>query len=675
MNRDEQQASQRLAELRREIHFHDHRYYVLDDPVISDGEYDRLFRELQELEEQFPGLVTPDSPTQRVGGAPLSSFETVAHPYPMYSLDNVFDGDGFQGFLQKTQRFLQHEGDIRFVAEPKLDGLAVELIYEQGIFELGLTRGDGVTGENITSQLKTVQTIPLRLQAGADIKVPARLIVRGEVYLPHTGFELLNSQRLAQGEPLFANPRNAAAGSLRQLDPAVTAKRPLAFFVYGVGEPGILSVTCQWDMLQYLGKLGFRVNPHVRRCGSADEAADSFEKLLQLRHSLEYEIDGVVIKVDSFDLQNRLGATTRAPRWAVAWKFPAIQVTTRILDVEFQVGRTGAVTPVAILDPVDVDGVIVKRATLHNRDEIERKDLRIGDNVLIQRAGDVIPEVIKVLGDARSGNEVVVSFPENCPECAHSLVRPQDEAVTRCVNSHCPAQRLQALIYFAGKSGMDIEGLGKKNMEQLVKKGLVSDIPDIFRLRAQDLNTLDGWGDKSAGNAVSSINSAKKSSLSRFIRALGIRYIGEVNASLLARRFDTIQRIMSASKDELLEIEGIGEQAAASLVDYFSDPSARFMVENLLESGLEITVEDYGEKPLEGRVFLFTGSLASMSRNEAKQRIKSLGGQVVSAVSRRITDVISGEKPGSKLKKAEEMGLRVLDETRFIRLLGEEEVA
>jgi DNA ligase (NAD+) len=675
MMKKESQAGKRLAELRREINFHGHQYYVLDEPVISDGEYDHLFRELLEIEKQFPGLITSDSPSQRVGGAPLSTFETVEHPYPMFSLDNVFDSDEFDGFYQKIRRFLLSEEEIVFVAEPKLDGLAVELIYEHGIFELGLTRGNGLVGENITSQLRTVQTIPLRLQENGEVSVPDRLIVRGEVYLPHAGFEQLNQQRLEHDEPLFANPRNAAAGSLRQLDSAVTARRPLAFFVYGVGDPDALPLSCQCDLLQFLGKLGFRVNPHVKRCLTVEEVTGCYNNLHELRHSLEYEIDGVVIKVDSFELQNRLGTTTRAPRWAVAWKFPATQVTTRILKVEFQVGRTGAVTPVAILDPVVVDGVTVKRATLHNRDEIVRKDLRVGDMVLVQRAGDVIPEVVKAVSEIRTGNETEVLFPEHCPECDHRLVRMEDEAVTRCVNPHCPAQRLQALIYFAGKSGMDIDGLGKKNMEQLVKEGLVTDIPDIFRLRKDDLAVLEGWGRKSAENAIRSIQSAKKSSLSKFVRALGVRYVGEVNAALLARHFDDLKKIISASKQELLEIEGIGEQAAASLVDYFSDLSAQSMIEDLHGLGVEITVEDYGKKPLDGRVFLFTGSLVSMSRNEAKQRIKALGGQVVSTVSRRVTDVIGGEKPGGKLKKASEMGLRVLDQEQFNCLLDGDEVA
>ena len=675
MMKKESQAGKRLAELRREINFHGHQYYVLDEPVISDGEYDYLFRELLDIEEQFPDLITSDSPSQRVGGTPLSTFETVEHPYPMYSLDNVFDSNGFDGFYQKIRRFLLSEEEIVFVAEPKLDGLAVELIYEHGIFELGLTRGNGLVGENITRQLRTVQTIPLRLQENGEVSVPDRLIVRGEVYLPHAGFEQLNQQRLDQGEQLFANPRNAAAGSLRQLDSAVTARRPLAFFVYGVGEPDVLPLSCQCDLLQFLGKLGFRVNPHVKRCGTVEEVADCYNSLQELRHTLEYEIDGVVIKVDSFDLQNRLGTTTRAPRWAVAWKFPATQVTTRILNVEFQVGRTGAVTPVAILDPVVVDGVTVKRATLHNRDEIERKDLRIGDMALVQRAGDVIPEVVKVVSEVRTGNEIKFLFPEHCPECGHLLVRLEDEAVTRCINPHCFAQRLQTLIYFAGKSGMDIEGLGKKNMEQLVKEGLVTDIPDIFRLREDDLAVLEGWGRKSAENAIRSIQSSRKPSLSKFVRALGIRHVGEVNAALMARHFDDIKMIMSVSKEELLEIEGIGEQAAASLVDYFSDSSTQRMIEELQGSGLDIMAENYRKMPLDGKVFLFTGTLASMSRNEAKQRVKALGGQVVSTVSRRVTDVIGGEKPGSKLKKAREMGLRVLDQEQFSCLLDGDEVA
>ncbi len=667
---DERQAAARLEELRQQIRNHDYRYYVLDDPVISDAEYDRLFRELLELEEQYPQLVTPDSPSRRVGGAPLSHFEEVEHPLPMLSLDNVFDESEFAGFDQRVRRFLQLDGELVYVAEPKLDGLAVELVYEQGVFVLGSTRGNGLVGENITAQLQTVQTIPLRLRGTGGQDLPGRLVVRGEVYLPMAGFAELNRQRLAAGEPPFANPRNAAAGSLRQLDPGITARRPLAFFVYAVADTTVTPCGCQQELLEYLAGLGFMVNPLIRRCTTVEQVIARYHRLLEIRLTLDYEIDGMVVKVDSFALQNRLGNTTRAPRWAVAWKFPATRATTTIWAVEFQVGRTGAVTPVAILEPVSVGGVIVRRATLHNQDEIVRKDLRIGDQVLVQRAGDVIPEVIKPIKDLRTGREQPIVWPEKCPECGHRLIRPENGAVSRCVNPHCPAQRLRSLIYFAGKNGLDIEGLGKKNMEQLVAAGLVRDIPDIFRLRGADLARLEGWGEKSADNLIRSIKAASRTTLARFLGALGVRYVGEVTAGLLARHFGSLDRLMAADKEALLEVEGVGEQAAASLVDYFSDPAVRQMIESLLAAGIVIMPEKIGGQPLDNRVFLFTGSLEFMSRNEAKQRVKALGGQVVSAVSRRVTDVVAGAKPGSKLKKAEEMGLRIISEEEFQRLLG-----
>ena len=672
---DEQQAAERLADLRRQIHYHDHRYYVLDDPVITDVEYDRMFRELLDLEEQFPQLITQDSPSRRVGGQPLSAFEEVEHPFPMFSLDNAFDGDEFRAFDLKIRRFLQLDTELAYIAEPKLDGLAVELIYEDGVLVLGLTRGNGIVGENITRQLQTVQAIPLHLQKVDKVIIPEQLVVRGEVYLPRKGFEQLNLQRMENGESLFANPRNAAAGSLRQLDPQVTAQRPLSFFVYGIGDPLSVACTTQTELLEYFRRIGFRVNPLIRKCPAPDDVEQCYNQLAAKRHDLDYEIDGMVIKVDSFELQKRLGTTTRAPRWAVAWKFPATQVSTRINSVEYQVGRTGAVTPVAILEPVNVDGVIVRRATLHNQDEIARKGLKIGDTVLIQRAGDVIPEVIKPVVDVRTGDEKSIIFPTSCPECDHPLVRPENEAVTRCPNPHCPAQRLQNLIYFAGKDGLDIEGLGKKNMEQLVRENLVGDIPDIFRLKKEQLSMLDGWGEKSALNTLQALSDAKQTSLAKFIRALGIRYIGEVNASILAAHYPDLDSLISVSAEDLVELEGIGQQAATSLAEYFQDPTVEKMLHELKEAGIVITKDELKGEALANRIFLFTGTLESMSRNEAKQRVKSLGGRVVSALSKRVTDLVAGEKAGSKLKKAEELGTRILHEQEFIRLLDEEMVA
>ncbi len=577
---------EQARELREQVNFHNHRYYVLDDPVLADVDYDQLFRKLLELEKEYPELVTPDSPSQRVGGEPLARFEEVAHLHPMLSLDNVFATEELAEFEEKLHRYLKSSVPITYIAEPKVDGLAVELVYEQGMFMTGSTRGDGLVGENITPQLQTVRDIPLKLQGDMDL-LPDQLVVRGEVFLERSGFAELNRQRAEAGEALFANPRNAAAGSLRQLDPKVTATRPLRFFVYGTADSGAVPCRRQSELLSWLAGIGFSINPHVKLCSGLVDIQAHYVHLQKVRDELVYEIDGMVVKVDEFFLQQRLGNTTRAPRWAVACKFPAVQAATTIESVEFQVGRTGAVTPVARLKPVHVEGVVVQRATLHNQDELERKDLRIGDTVLVQRAGDVIPEVVKPIVENRTGGEVAIVFPKTCPVCGHPLVRPKGEAVTRCVNSHCPAQRLQNLIHFAGKSGMDIEGLGKKNMEHLVAEGLVADIPDIFRLRKEDLARLDGWGEKSAENAVAAIEKVKRTTLARLLGALGIRYVGEVTAALLAQHFGDLEAVMRATKNELLAIEGIGEQAASSLVDYFSDASTGAMITQLFAEGLE----------------------------------------------------------------------------------------
>jgi len=683
-------VDERLTKLREKIAQHAHRYYVLDDPLIADVEYDRLFQELLDLEGEHPELVTPDSPSQRVGAQPLSEFQQVEHTFPMLSLDNIIPDEkkGAQKklaeFEERLQRFLASTEQVEYFAEPKLDGLAVELVYRDGVMVLGSTRGDGRFGEDITVNLKTVPSIPLRLLPPKNITQPELLEVRGEVFISIDGFKALNEQRAAAGENLFANPRNAAAGSLRQLDSRITAQRPLDFFVYGISEPAGIPVDTQADILNYLELLGFKTNPLARSCASLGELTDQFNYLNTIRSNLDYEIDGMVVKVNSLALQRRLGATARSPRWAVAWKFPASQVTTRLNGVEFQVGRTGVVTPIAILEPVSVGGVLVSRATLHNQDNINSKDLRINDAVLIQRAGDVIPEVVKAITEQRTGREKIISMPGKCPACGRTLVREmkknkdEKEAATRCPNSsQCPAQRLRKLIHFTSKAGMDIEGLGKKIVEQLVTEGLITDIPDIYGLREEELAILDGWGELSARNAVNAIAKSRETGMARLVRALGIPFVGEEISLVLERHFNgSLDRLMGASTEELLDIEGIGEQIAASLTEgFFQKEENLQLVKKLLAHGVRVSpfIEMGGDKPLTGSVFLFTGGLQSMSRNEAKARVKELGGQVASTVNKKVTHVVTGDNPGSKLTKARELGLTILDENGFKNLFDQSE--
>jgi len=658
----------RLEELRLLLTEHSHHYYVLDDPQISDGEYDRLFQELLKIEEAHPDWVTSDSPSQRVGGAPLDKFEQVQHRLPMLSLENAFDDQDLHSFEDRLLRFLLTDVRPEYMTEPKLDGLAVELVYEYGLLVQGSTRGDGSIGEDITAQLRTVASIPLRLRK-TDIP---RLEVRGEVFMDRTGLTELNGKRAENGEPLFANPRNAAAGSLRQLDPKITAKRPLRFYVYGLAEPTDTNCRTQQELLQFLESLGFPVNDLLRFCPDIKAVINRFAELATLRHDLSYEIDGMVVKVNDFALQRRLGAKARAPRWAIACKFPAIQATTKIVRVDFQVGRTGAVTPVAILEPVDVGGVMVSRATLHNADEIQRKDLHTGDTVLIQRAGDVIPEIIKAVPEKRDRDAVPILIPKNCPVCSHLLVKPAGEAVTRCANPHCPAQRLRSMVHFCSKAGLDIEGLGKKSVEQLFNSKLINDLPDIFKLQRTDLEVLDGWGEKSADNALSGIEAAKKPVLSRFLTALGIRYVGEVTAGLLESTFLSLERLLNVTREDLLEVEGLGEQAANSIVDYFSDPLVREMMNRFHDAGVQPLVKLQRKENLllTGEVLLFTGSLKKLSRTEAKKLVKDHGGQIASGITKKLTCLVVGEKPGSKLKKAQEKGKRILTEDEFIAMLS-----
>lgn len=674
-----EKASRRLAELREQLAYHAHRYYVLADPVVSDGEYDQLFRELVTLEEKYPELVTLDSPSQKVGGTPLAEFATVKHRVSMLSLKNAFFEKEMVDFEKYLRRFLLSPDvePIAYMAEPKLDGMAVELIYEQGLLVQGSTRGDGQTGNDITSNLRTIASIPLRLRGDG---VPKLLEVRGEVIITTSGFKQLNEQRAAAGESLFANPRNATAGSLLQLDSRITATRPLDFYAYGVGDPGNLRSRSQSEVLVFLGNAGFKINPIIKTCLNMEAVFNHFRLLAELRHGLAYEIDGMVVKVDDLGLQQRLGANPSSPRWAIAWKFPATQATTRLLEVRFQVGRTGAITPVAVLEPVSVGGVTVTHATLHNEAMIKAKDLRLGDTVLVQRAGDVIPEVVRPVVEMRNGTEQPVAMPVHCPECRQALSRSRkedgtEEAATRCTNFDCPARQLRKLIHFTGKAGLDIQGLGKKVMEQLVNAGLVRDIPDIYRLTEERLAGLEGWGEVSAHNAVQAIAASKETTFARLVGALGIKNVGEETAVLLEQHFHGDLGLLQAAEElELQQVEGIGKVVAASIQEFFEQDENRRVLIELLAMGFkaEQTETAGGDQPLAGRVFLFTGTLISMSRGEAKARVKELGGQVASALSQKVTDLVCGEKPGSKLAKARDLGLAILSEEDFKMILQDQ---
>ena len=659
----------RVESLRRVLRHHNHRYYVLDDPEISDAEYDQLFRELQSLEAQWPSLVTPDSPTLRVGGTPLDKFETVAHSLPMRSLDNAFNADDVREFAKRIERQLPDEEVVDFTLEPKMDGVAVELVYREGLLVLASTRGDGIRGEVITTNVRTIRTVPLRLQA-VDGQVPALLEVRAEVFIDRKAFEKLNRERATQELPPFANARNAAAGSLRQLDSQITARRPLAVFCYGVGRFSGAPPATQGEILDYLKAAGLPVNPLVRTRQRIDAALEFYHELERRRPELPYDIDGMVIKVDRVAYQERLGATSRSPRWAIAYKFKAVQATTRLLQIEVQVGRTGTLTPVAHLAPVNVGGVVVSRATLHNQDEIDRKDICIGDTVLVQRAGDVIPEVVKAIPSKRSGEEIRFSMPDQCPACASAVVQLQDEIALRCVNADCPAQIKERIRHFASKKAFDIDGLGKKIVAQLVDTGLVRSFPDLFDLDIETLEGLERLGAKSARNLVNAIAASRQVSLERFIFALGIRHVGEHAAGLLAREFRDWDRLEAADAETLETIGGIGPIVAQSLKTFVDQTANRQMIRQLRARGLMLQAVAHAPTGgLDGKVFVITGTLQSMTRAQAKQAVESVGGRVTSAVSRKTDFVVVGESPGSKLAKAESLGVAVLNEDQFRRLL------
>lgn len=660
---------ERIKKLREDIHYHNYRYYILDSPVISDAEYDRLMRELIELEEKYPYLITSDSPTQRVGAAPLEKFGTVRHTLPMLSLENAFNEADAREFDQRIKRFLRMDGLVNYVAEPKMDGLAIEIVYEDGVLGAASTRGDGVTGEDVTQNVRTIKSIPLRLQRGESI--PRRLEARGEVFLSLKAFKELNQQRIRDGEPPFANPRNAAAGSLRQLDPKVTAGRPLDFFGYGVGMVEGRSFTSQWEILTGLPQWGIKVNPLIRLCKGIEECIDYFQELEGRRRSLAYEIDGMVIKVDSLALQDRLGVKTRSPRWAVAYKFPANQASTRVLNIQVQVGRTGTLTPVAIMESVNIGGVEVSRATLHNQDEIARKDIRIGDTVLIQRAGEVIPEVVKSVPEKRTGKEKEFVMPERCPVCGARVVQLPEEVAVRCPNASCPAQVKESITHFASKGGMDVEGLGEKIVAQLVDSGIIKDAADLYYLSREQILALERFAARSTENILVAIDKSKQTSLSRFLYALGIRYVGEKTAQILAEKFGSLEAIEKAFMEQLMEIDEIGPQVAASVTTFFAEKKNQDVIHRLLAAGVSPAPPvPTGLRPLAGQSFVFTGGLESFSRDEAKNKVKERGGIVSSSASRKTNYVVAGKDPGSKLARARELGVTILTEEEFKKLIG-----
>ncbi len=668
MNED---TRKRAAELREALHRHNYLYYVLDEPEISDAEYDRLMQELIALEAAYPELVEPDSPTQRVGALPLEKFETVAHTIPMLSLENAFDEKEVFAFDQRVRRFLDTDSALLYTAEPKMDGVAVELVYENSRLVEASTRGDGYSGELITLNIKTIKTVPLVLLNTVSITVPSRLEVRGEVFFPVEAFRQLNKERLDKGEPPFANPRNAAAGSLRQLDSRITAERPLDIFCYGVGMVTDLEFTSHWEVLQTLKAMGFRVNPHIKPPAKIEEILVYYRDLLEKRHEFPYEMDGVVIKVDDLGLQRRLGEKSRSPRWALAHKFPATQETTRVVGIDLQVGRTGALTPVAQLEPVSVGGVTVSRATLHNEDEVKKKDIRIGDTVLIQRAGDVIPEVVKVITTKRTGAEQVFQMATACPVCGSEVLRLEGEAVWRCVNANCPAQVKERIKHFASKRAFDIDGMGDKLVGQLVDKGLVKSYADLFFLDTATVADLERMGEKSAQNLMDAIVKSKRIGLARFVYALGIRHVGEHIAHVLARAFGTLEALTAATTDELEAVKEIGPQVSQSARGFFDNRENQRNIRQMREAGVKLEAGGATiDEPLTGMTFVLTGALDSMTRTEAKARIEALGGKVASSVSRKSTYVVAGKEPGSKLEKARHLGVKVLDEKELIEVLS-----
>ncbi len=665
-------VQQQIKNLRKQIQQHNKLYYVSNNPEIPDIEYDRLLQELKSLEAQNPEFITPDSPTQRVGGEALKAFEQVQHELPMLSLENGFSNEEIAAFAKRISERLESSDQLEFTAEPKLDGLAISLIYEQGLLIQAATRGDGSTGENVTANIRTINTIPLRL---AGTNWPQKLEVRGEVFMPKKAFAQLNQRMQQQGHKAFVNPRNAAAGSLRQLDSKITATRALDFYAYGIGVvQGWEAPKYHMAQLQYLAAhWGIPVSEEVKTVSGVQGCLQYYDDVLQKRDSLPYEIDGVVYKVNSIEQQQKLGFVSRAPRWAIAHKFPAEEELTQIIDVDFQVGRTGVLTPVARLKPVFVGGVTVSNATLHNMDEIERKDIRIGDTVIIRRAGDVIPQVVKVVLSRRQGNEIKIQLPEHCPVCGSTVIREEGDASAHCEGGlFCEAQRIEAIRHFASRRAMDIDGLGEKLIKQLVENKLINSIDDLFRLSKQQLAGLERMADKSAENLLVALENSKKTTLPRFIYSLGIREVGEATARSLANAFGNLEALMKADKDELEEVSDVGPVVAEHILQFFQEEHNLKVIRSLIAAGIsweDIALEQLENKPLNGQTFVLTGKLEQLTRDEAKQKLIALGAKVASSVSAKTTAVIAGEKAGSKKIKAEKLGVEVCTEQQLLELL------
>ncbi len=662
------------VDLRKQLQYHNHCYYVLDDPEVPDAEYDRLFRELQELESAHPSLITPDSPTQRVGALPLPSFEEVEHVVPMLSLGNAFSDEEVGSFGKRIADRL-NVTDIQFVAEPKLDGLAISLLYENGLLVRAATRGDGVTGENVTQNVRTIHSVPLRLVGD---NYPRLLEVRGEVYMPKAGFEILNDRQREAGEKTFANPRNAAAGSLRQLDSKITATRPLDIFCYSVGQvDGKRMPKRHSEILDSIKSWGLRVCPEIKTVKGMDECLAYYRHISEQRNSLPYEIDGVVYKVNQIDQQETLGFVSRAPRWAIAHKFPAQEELTKLLAIDVQVGRTGAITPVARLEPVEVGGVTVTNATLHNQDEIERMDVRVGDTVVVYRAGDVIPKVASVVKSRRPKKTRKYKMPTHCPKCDSELVRIEGEAIWRCSGGlYCPAQRKEAIKHFASRRAMDIEGLGDKLVDQLVDTGLVNDVADLYALKVEKLAGLERMAEKSAENLIDALESSKSTSLAKFIFSLGIREVGEATALNLANHFGTLESVEKAGAEELLEVPDVGPVVASNIVTFFLQAHNLDVIKKLQKAKVnwpDVEVIDTETLPMEGKIVVLTGTLTELKRNDAKERLQQLGAKVSGSVSKKTDLVVAGEAAGSKLEKAEALGVNVINEQEFIKLLKNHE--